>query len=132
MRPFDRFIGPLILVPTLLAFAAVAQAEDWDGDGISNELDNCACEPNADQYDADQDGYGNICDADMNNDGVTGLPDLSYFRDCVNRPGVGARAGCFVCDFDHDNRVDSDDFAYFLEMFGSASGPSGSAAHCSM
>ena len=130
MRFYVRFIRPLIFVPALLAIAAGAQAEDWDGDGILDEFDNCACEPNADQYDADEDGFGNVCDGDTNNDGILGWPDFNYVRDCINRPGVGARAGCFVCDFDHDNRVDSDDFAYFLEMWGRLPGPSRSSVDC--
>ncbi len=38
-------------------------ADDIDGDGVTNGLDNCAEDPNADQADADGDGKGDLCDA---------------------------------------------------------------------
>jgi len=37
-------------------------ANDLDGDGISNGKDNCAEESNADQRDSDADGHGDVCD----------------------------------------------------------------------
>jgi hypothetical protein len=35
---------------------------DSDGDGIADELDNCATRPNTNQADVDADGIGNVCD----------------------------------------------------------------------
>ena len=37
-------------------------AEDVDGDGIENDLDNCPTTENADQSDLDGDGIGDVCD----------------------------------------------------------------------
>lgn len=47
---------------------------DWDGDTILNEVDNCPSDANQDQADADQDGYGDACDAcdDKKADGFVG------------------------------------------------------------
>ena len=40
---------------------------DADGDGVSDSIDNCQLVANADQQDSNNDGFGNICDQDVNN-----------------------------------------------------------------
>ncbi|HFA48832.1 MAG TPA: hypothetical protein ENJ95_07435, partial [Bacteroidetes bacterium] len=40
---------------------------DDDGDGIPNDVDNCRHTPNPEQIDADNDGFGALCDCDDNN-----------------------------------------------------------------
>ena len=40
-----------------------------DLDGAMDATDNCLETPNPGQLDADGDGFGNACDADLNNDG---------------------------------------------------------------
>lgn len=42
---------------------------DRDGDGVSNQDDNCPDAANADQSDTDQDGVGDACDGDRDGDG---------------------------------------------------------------
>ena len=60
------YIGdPLMRV----ANPAPADPADLDGDGIANGLDNCSQIPNPDQRDSNGDGFGNLCDADVDNDG---------------------------------------------------------------
>jgi hypothetical protein len=58
---------------------------DTDLDGIADSADNCTLAPNGpdlgtgscnNQEDGDVDGYGNPCDADLDNDGAAGLSDL--------------------------------------------------------
>jgi len=81
-----------ILMAFLLAagipFGTLAgPALDTDSDTIPDTADNCDLVPNAaagqpvgalvSQCDTDQDGYGNACDPDVNNDGVIGGPDFS-------------------------------------------------------
>ena len=53
---------------------------DDDRDGVLNENDNCVDDENVDQADLDQDGRGDVCDADIDNDGVTNGED-DYPRD---------------------------------------------------
>ena len=53
---------------------------DFDTDGVRNFLDNCIQDANADQRDSNGDGFGNLCDADLNNDGITNVVDLGLMR----------------------------------------------------
>lgn len=43
---------------------------DEDGDGVSDDADNCVGEPNVDQADLDGDRRGDVCDDDDDDDGV--------------------------------------------------------------
>src|SRR5262249_40248903 len=53
---------------------------DADSDGVPDHADNCVAIPNPSQLDSNQDGYGNACDADYNNDGAVGAPDFVLLR----------------------------------------------------
>jgi hypothetical protein len=49
--------------------------DDSDGDGVTNDGDNCPLDPNADQADADDDGKGDACDdCAAANPGTQGCP----------------------------------------------------------
>jgi len=52
---------------------------DADGDAIRDEQDNCTHVFNPTQCDANEDGFGNHCDADLNNDGAVNMSDLFPF-----------------------------------------------------
>jgi hypothetical protein len=53
---------------------------DTDTDGVPDALDNAYLTINAGQQDADQDMYGNMADADFDNNGSVGVTDLQYFQ----------------------------------------------------
>ncbi len=53
---------------------------DFDGDSVRNFMDNCTQDANTDQRDTNGDGFGNLCDADLSNDGITNAVDLGLLR----------------------------------------------------
>ena len=66
---------------------------DFDGDGIADGTDNCRLIPNGplipdagghSQLDSDGDGYGNICDADLNSSGLVTSGDYTILRNALN------------------------------------------------
>ncbi|MHB8634072.1 MAG: thrombospondin type 3 repeat-containing protein [Thermoplasmatota archaeon] len=62
-----KYIGKL---PTYSSGPARANAPDYDHDGVPDAIDNCPTIPNADQADMDHDGIGDVCDLDMDGDGI--------------------------------------------------------------
>jgi hypothetical protein len=102
---------------------------DTDGDGVGDDMDNCVnvangpASPDAgghSQLDANGDGYGNGCDADLNNDGIVNGGDLGAFRLALG--GAGGAA-----DFNGDGAVNGGDIAILRRSLGLPPGPSGVA-----
>lgn len=89
---------------------------DSDLDGIANNEDNCVNVANTNQRDTDNDGFGNICDTDLNNDGATNQLDATLFRAAFG--GTSANA-----DFNGDGVVNNLDNNIFRARFGTAPGP---------
>jgi hypothetical protein len=107
-----------------LAMPDPSVGPDWDKDGLPDTLDNCSLVANATQLDTDADGYGNACDADLNNDGVVGLGDVNRIAGsfgCI----VGAPGCADAADTDGDGVIDLGDINALVESFGSVPGPSG-------
>jgi hypothetical protein len=96
----------------------VLPATDSDADGIVDNLDNCINVASPAQLDTEADGFGNICDADLNGDLTVDLSDFSLFRIVFATADPDA-------DFNGDGTVDLTDFSLFRVMFGSPPGPSG-------
>jgi len=99
---------PAALAPTPPAALAHPEPGDVDGDGVRDEVDNCAQVKNADQTDADGDGLGDRCDEDADGDGVPnsiprlGGPDncpLAANADQADEDGDGFGD---LCDIDTD------------------------------
>ena len=103
---------------TLGVSAVPVPNSDADGDGIADQLDNCIDVQNPAQQDTDSDGYGNICDADLDNSGgVVNFGDLALFKAAFGTADPDA-------DFNGDGTVNLSDFSIFRSSFGKAPGPS--------
>jgi hypothetical protein len=91
-------LGLLMLLMPAVA-AAHPEPGDVDGDGVKDEVDNCATTPNGSQRDTDSDGAGDACDGDIDGDGLPNGSDQ-----CPRHLGDA----CFY-DTDSDGIPESDD-----------------------
>jgi hypothetical protein len=102
-------------------YAAVAGFEtisDSDADRILDTMDNCTQVENLNQRDTDGDGYGNICDPDLDNNLITNAADLAIFKPLFFTADPDA-------DFDGSGVVNAADLAILKAMFFKPPGPSG-------
>ena len=93
---------------------------DTDGDGVTDSADNCTLVANADQRDTNGDGFGNVCDADLNNDGIVNVVDLGQLRAVFFTANADA-------DFNGDGVVNVVDLGILRSGFFLPPGPSGVA-----
>jgi FtsP/CotA-like multicopper oxidase with cupredoxin domain len=89
-----------------------------DADNTLDYRDNCLLVTNPDQRDSNGDGFGNICDADLNGDLTVNMSDFGLFRRAYGTANPEA-------DFNGDGYVNMVDFGIFRSMYGSTPGPSG-------
>jgi hypothetical protein len=109
----------------------VSFVPDGDGDGINDVSDNCTAVANngnpgtgAAQLDADGDGYGNICDADLNNSGLVTTADFGILRSVLNQ-AAGSSPTAAAADLNGSGTVTTADFALLRSRLNTAPGPSG-------
>jgi hypothetical protein len=102
---------------------------DPDGDGICDAqgADNCTAVANAGQRDDDEDGYGNICDWDLNQDCVGGAPDLTiaFANGFLAAPWVPKAEGAY--DVDENGTVGASDLTIIFANGFIPPGPSSRA-----
>ena len=109
-----------------VAFSASAgSVTDTDTDMVPDPFDNCSTIANgptdpSNQIDTDNDGIGNRCDPDYNNDGAVTSADFGIFVGSFN--AVDANV-----DITGDDAVTSADFGIFVSFFNDVPGPSGLA-----
>ena len=127
---------PFVVLTVILSFSICAREADTgpffdiDEDGVSDQSDNCINVPNGTnnnidpnacqifQYDVDNDGYGNVCDADLDNDGIAGGTDWLIL---ARNYGMVSDIADITCN----GIVDAPDIMAFLVSFGNPPGPSG-------
>ena len=86
----------LVIMATLMLFAGMGKNGDGppldsDGDGVSDDIDNCPVTSNPLQLDTDGEGLGNACDFDIDGDGIANEVDASpaVFSDAFSDVGLG-------------------------------------------
>ncbi len=94
-----------------------------DFDGIPDDQDNCVYVDNADQLDIDNDGIGNVCDTDFNQDCVVNFLDISAFTSnfLSSEP---------LYDINGDGTVNFLDYIVVVNDFLGPPGPSGVTNIC--
>lgn len=105
---------------------AGASLPDGDSDTIPDEWDNCSALSNTSQTDTDQDGYGNACDADYDNNGAVGGSDFSILSGSFLK-GLGDPAYVAAADCDDNDTIGGSDFSCLSGSFLGSPGPSGLA-----
>jgi hypothetical protein len=114
----------LALAGFCLFVPEAARALDSDADGRDDAADNCRALANPVQRDSDDDGFGNACDPDFDQDGVVGWPDRLSVEQAF-----GARAGSAAydegLDLDGDGVIGTYERQQLALRLGSPPGPSG-------
>ena len=116
----------------LYAAERTAPLSDIDSDGVPDHQDNCKLQANGplitdaggnSQRDSDGDGYGNVCDADLDNDCAVNFSDLGLMKSVF----FGSESDS---DLNGDGVVNFVDLGLMKTNFFEPPGPSGVASDC--
>lgn len=120
-----------ILVPEGYAFQGsdplldniILAPGDDDLDGVPDSADNCTIVANAGQQDADNDGYGNACDGDFDNNCIVNFLDVGAFA-------TAFLSSTTVFDLNSDGVVNFLDYPTVVDSIFMAPGPGLSTGIC--
>ena len=118
----NNYVNPDRTWHTRVASFRFTGCNDADFDGVFDHEDNCTLVPNPSQCDTNGDGFGNHCDADLDNDGI--VDKLDRFLLQAARGATGPNDGDLDCDGD----VDAADMDTLRGALGQPPGPSGQVA----
>jgi hypothetical protein len=104
----------------------LTELPDQDEDGVGDVEDNCLILANPDQLDTNLDGYGNLCDADFDDNETVGSMDFNAFK-LAFQTTVGGPGYDEDIDLNADGAISAPDFTLFRDMFQGPPGPSGLA-----
>jgi len=97
----------------------VVPAQDSDGDGLLDFVDNCSQVFNPDQRDSDGDRFGDRCDPDFNQNGTVDSNDASVLKAKLGSPASAAPG----LDLDNSGVIDANDLKILTGMFRKPPGP---------
>ncbi|MEO1574945.1 MAG: thrombospondin type 3 repeat-containing protein, partial [Pseudomonadota bacterium] len=122
VTPLDGHAQP-IGSPLTGQLYQVRGGSDIDGDGVPDDIDNCVETPNPNQIDTNNDGFGNRCDPDLDNDGlITNTIDLGLLRLAFfSRPGDANWNP--DADFNSDGVINVIELGILRQFFFNAPGP---------
>jgi hypothetical protein len=100
----------------------LGSCQDTENDQTDDGRDNCINVKNTSQIDTDHDGYGNRCDADLNNNGVTNTQDYLLFRQRLGQLSTPPTYN--IADLNGNGSVNAQDYLIFRSLLGSPPGPS--------
>jgi len=101
-------LAAFVVAVTPSAVLAHPEPGDIDGDGVGDQVDNCAQTKNGEQNDTDRDGLGDVCDTDADDDGVDnavpriGGPDNCPLAANSTQADTDGDGWGDVCDIDTD------------------------------
>ncbi len=116
----NNYVNPNRTWHTRVASFRFSGCGDVDFDFVLDRQDNCTLVPNPSQCDTNGDGFGNHCDADLDNSGMVDKADRSLLQAVMD-----TATGPHDADLNCDGIVDANDMKIMQDAQGKLPGPSG-------